>query len=134
MVENGVLLMCNTMIMNFIPGHEHKWVRDKNSALLISSPPQAWYECSICGERRVFFLNQEPKQEAADMVNNPPHYAGGSVECIDAIKASLTPQQYAGYLRGNVIKYLWRYDRKGGAEDLRKARTYLEWLIEEVDA
>lgn len=69
-----------------------------------------------------------------DMVNNPPHYTSGSVECIDAIKASLTPQQYAGYLRGNVIKYLWRYDRKGGAEDLRKARTYLEWLIEEVDA
>ena len=69
-----------------------------------------------------------------DMVNNPPHYTAGSVECIDAIKASLTPQQYAGYLRGNVIKYLWRYDRKGGVEDLRKARTYLEWLIEAVDA
>ena len=134
MVENGVLLMTDMVIKNLIPGHEHKWVRDKNSALLISSPPQAWYECSICGERRVFFLNQEPKQEAADMVNNPPHYTNGVIECIDAIKASLTPQQYAGYLRGNVLKYLWRYDRKGGAEDLRKARTYLEWLIEAVDA
>ena len=126
--------MTDMVIKNLIPGHEHKWVRDKNSALLISSPPQAWYECSICGERRVFFLNQEPKQEAADMVNNPPHYTNGVIECIDAIKASLTPQQYAGYLRGNVLKYLWRYDRKGGAEDLRKARTYLEWLIEAVDA
>lgn len=69
-----------------------------------------------------------------DMVNNPPHYTNGAIECIDAIKASLTPQQYTGYLRGNVLKYLWRYDRKGGAEDLRKARAYLEWLIEEVDA
>ena len=67
-----------------------------------------------------------------DMVNRPPHYTNGQVECIDAIKSSLTQQQYAGYLRGNVLKYLWRYDHKGGVEDLRKARTYLDWLIEEV--
>lgn len=67
-----------------------------------------------------------------DMVNRPPHYTTGQVECIDAIKASLTQQQYAGYLRGNVLKYLWRYDHKGGVEDLQKARTYLDWLIEEV--
>lgn len=133
MVENGVLLMSDTMIKNLIPGHEHKWVRDKNSALLISSPPQAWYECSICGERRVFFLNQEPKQEAADMVDNPPHYTSGTVECIDAIRSALTPEEFRGYCKGNVIKYAFRERMKGGDEDLRKARWYLDALLGKED-
>ena len=73
------------------------------------------------------------EQRRGDTVNHPEHYTNGEIECIDAIRAALTAEQYAGYLRGNIIKYLWRYDRKGGAEDLRKARTYLEWLIEAVD-
>ena len=73
-------------------------------------------------------------QRSGDAVDHPTHYTSGSIECIDAIKAALTHEQVVGYLRGNVLKYLWRYDRKGGADDLRKARTYLEWLIEEVDA
>jgi len=72
-------------------------------------------------------------QRSGDAVDHPTHYTSGSIECIDAIKAALTHEQTLGYLRGNVLKYLWRYDRKGGASDLRKARTYLEWLIEEVD-
>ena len=72
-------------------------------------------------------------QRSGDAVDHPTHYTSGSIECIDAIKAALTHEQVVGYLRGNVLKYLWRYDRKGGADDLRKARTYLEWLIEEVD-
>ena len=69
----------------------------------------------------------------SDMVNHPAHYESGGIECIDAIRAQLTHEQYVGYLRGNIAKYMWRFERKGGAEDLRKARKYLEWLIEEVD-
>ncbi len=76
---------------------------------------------------------EQKRGDTADNVNHPAHYTNGDIECIDAIRAALTAEQYAGYLRGNIIKYLWRYDRKGGAEDLRKARTYLEWLIEVVD-
>lgn len=68
-----------------------------------------------------------------DNVDHPAHYTSGSVECIDVIRTMLPPEQYRGYLRGNVQKYLWRFERKGGADDLRKARKYLEWLIEEVD-
>ena len=41
---------------------------------------------------------------------------------------------FCGFLRGNAIKYLWRFDRKGGAEDLRKARWYIDRLIEEWEA
>ena len=61
---------------------------------------------------------------------SPKHYKG-EIECIAAIKASMSHQQYLGYLKGNAMKYLWRYDRKNGVEDLEKAKVYLEWLIDE---
>ena len=73
-----------------------------------------------------------PSPSAADTVNNPAHYASGDIECIDAIKAQMTPDQFAGYLRGNVVKYLWRYEQKGGAESLAKGEWYLKRLIQEV--
>lgn len=69
-----------------------------------------------------------------DNVNKPAHYTGGSIECIDALKAAMGDEQYKGFLRGNVIKYTWRYEHKGGVEDLRKAQWYLSRLIrEEID-
>lgn len=61
---------------------------------------------------------------------NPQHYRKGAVECIDAIRSALTAEQYIGYLRGNLIKYSWRYQDKGGVTDLRKANWYLSRLIE----
>lgn len=73
-------------------------------------------------------------EAAADAVNHPGHYTQGGVECIDAIESALTPIQYKGYLRGNVLKYVWRYRDKGGVEDLRKARWYLARLIEAEEA
>ena len=68
-----------------------------------------------------------------DAVNSPSHYASGEIECIDAIKASMTPDAFMGYLKGNVQKYMWRYEKKvSPAEDLKKAQWYLARLIEEV--
>ena len=67
----------------------------------------------------------------ADAVNHPQHYCKGGIECIDAIRASMTPEAFAGYCKGNVLKYIFRYEDKGGAEDLLKARVYLNWLIDE---
>lgn len=66
-----------------------------------------------------------------DMVNHPPHYCKGGIECIDAIKASMSPEAFSGYCKGNIMKYIYRYEEKGGAEDLLKARVYLQWLINE---
>ena len=67
----------------------------------------------------------------SDNVNHPAHYAGhGGVECIEAIRASMSAEAFAGYCKGNVLKYLWRYQEKGGAEDLEKAKWYLNKLIE----
>lgn len=63
---------------------------------------------------------------SADPVNNPAHYTQGGIECIDAIKASMSPLEYAGFLKGNALKYLWRYRHKGKAvQDLKKANWYL---------
>ena len=66
------------------------------------------------------------------------HYKQGGIECIDAIKASMSAEQFKGFCKGNVIKYLWRYEHKGGKEDLKKAWDYLGWLVtavsEEVNA
>ena len=66
-----------------------------------------------------------------DNVNSPSHYTNGNIECITGIEASFdTAAEFAGYCKGNVMKYLWRYKRKNGIEDLRKARWYLNKLIE----
>ena len=64
-----------------------------------------------------------------DPVEKPIHYAASSVECIDAIEAQLTPEEFRGYLKGNVAKYMWRERQKGGVESLKKAKWYLSRLI-----
>lgn len=59
------------------------------------------------------------------------HYRNKVVQPWDAMRAWMTPEQFVGFLRGNVIKYVARCDDKGGVQDLEKARHYLEKLIEE---
>ena len=74
------------------------------------------------------------EKEVPDAVNHPSHYTGAGIECIEAIKASMTPDALAGYLKGNVQKYLWRYEKKvNPVEDLKKARWYLDYLINELE-
>ncbi len=65
-----------------------------------------------------------------DDVSKPAHYNNGSMECIDAIRGMLSHEEYIGYLRGNSLKYRWRFRYKGKPiEDLRKARWYEERLL-----
>lgn len=72
----------------------------------------------------------EGGQEGARNRIRVAHYCQGDIETIDYIRDQLTPEQYEGYLRGQVIKYISRYPHKGGVDDLYKAQTYLGWLIE----
>lgn len=65
-----------------------------------------------------------------DNVNHPSHYTQGGIECIEAIKASMSPEGFQDYCKGNVLKYIWRWREKGGTEDLEKAQVYLGWIIE----
>lgn len=64
------------------------------------------------------------------MVNHPSHYTSGGIECIDAIEASMTAEAFKGYCKGNAMKYIWRYEKKGSVESLQKAIWYLNKLIE----
>lgn len=73
---------------------------------------------------------REKLREKADMVNHPPHYTAGGIECIDAIQAALTPEEFAGYCKGCLIKYAWRERLKGGRESLKKGQWYLQKLID----
>ena len=55
----------------------------------------------------------------SDLINNPEHYNQGGIECIDAIEAMLSEEEFIGYLRGNSQKYRWRFRYKNGIEDLK---------------
>jgi hypothetical protein len=77
--------------------------------------------------------NMQQGGSVTDLVNSPAHYQSASgIECIEAIKAQMSGEEYSGYLRGNVVKYLWRYQQKGGKQSLEKARWYLDKLIGET--
>jgi hypothetical protein len=87
------------------------------------------YEWELLEKRISSVYDKKPK----DAVNSPEHYTQGGIECIDGIEASMNFVEFSGYLKGNVMKYLWRYKNKGNAaQDLAKARWYLERLEREV--
>ena len=81
------------------------------------------------GIRQAF---RETRGMVKDNVNSPSHYNQHGVECIEAIRASLG-DEFESYCKGNVIKYLWRYQYKNGLEDLKKAQVYLNWMIKSVE-
>ncbi len=65
-----------------------------------------------------------------DPVKHPNHYCYGKFECVEVIReVTAGASGPEGFLLGNVIKYLWRYRRKNGVEDIRKARRYIDMLI-----
>ena len=69
-----------------------------------------------------------------DKVNSPAHYLKGKKETIDVIKDCMTDDEYHGYLKGNVLKYVSRYKFKGEPlEDLKRAQWYLNRLVKEVE-
>lgn len=73
----------------------------------------------------------EPEQDA---VNHPAHYTQGGIECIDALAAATVGKTgIEAVCVANVIKYLWRYESKGGIEDVKKARWYIERLVGEME-
>jgi len=101
---------------------------------LDDATPDEWDRAAQAayGEPQVgkLFHPSDAPQESCP-VENPDHYNTGAIEAIEAIKASMPSEQFFGYLKGNVMKYLWRYDYKEKpVEDLRKADWYLNRLID----
>ena len=74
---------------------------------------------------------KKPTTSKYDDVNYPQHYNKGGIEAIQAIEASMSSLEFKGYLKGNVLKYIWRYAYKEKPiQDLKKARWNLDKLIE----
>ena len=74
-----------------------------------------------------------------DNVQNPSHYNNdSSIEAIDAIEASMSQEEFRGYLKGSFQKYVWRWDKKHTdtklqVEDLKKAQWFLNKLIQNAE-
>ena len=70
-----------------------------------------------------------------DDPTSPSHYSLGNtgVEAIDVIDAVLSKEEFIGYLKGNILKYQLRSNKKNGTEDLRKADIYSGWLAEALE-
>lgn len=64
-------------------------------------------------------MKEKKRSVKKEAVNSPEHYSGAGFECIDFITSA-----GCDFFTGNIIKYLWRYKKKGGEEDLRKALWY----------
>jgi hypothetical protein len=71
-----------------------------------------------------------PNTETSSRQIGGNHYLNMTIQPWDAMQSWMSAEEYAGFLRGNVIKYIARYRNKNGLEDLKKARHYLERLIE----
>ena len=83
-----------------------------------------------------YLKNEDIKMDenVPDMVNHPQHYTQGGIECIDALKAATVGKRgIEAVCVANVIKYLWRYEKKNGIEDVRKAKFYIERLLKELE-
>ena len=78
----------------------------------------------------------EPEVEVyfeSDLIDNQIHYTVNGIQPIQIMKANMTKEEYRGFLEGNILKYPLRYKHKNGLEDLKKAKTYLSWLIEDIE-
>lgn len=72
----------------------------------------------------------------SDVISHPDHYAGHGIECMDAMRsmmygADVTNSQ--AYWWGCIFKYVWRFAKKNGVEDLKKARQCIGYLIEDLE-
>lgn len=75
-------------------------------------------------------------QTTIEQVNSPAHYNQGPLECIDAIQAALTPDEFVGFLKGQQLKYVWRAGHKESSDiltDIRKSQWYGKKLLSFVE-
>lgn len=108
-----------------IPKPVQEWPENRIDVIGQNGNTGEHYEIDTSPER----VENDAENAHVDMVNEPPHYKQGDVECIDAIRAALTDDEWRGYCKGNALKYIWRERHKGGDESLQKAIWYLNRLV-----
>ena len=107
----------------------------KDEDILFRTPTYIEYvKTPSYAEEQLANAEKKIEESKEDMVNHPPHYTQGEIECIEVIKYinnKLHIQGYEGYCLGNFIKYIWRCNFKNGWEDINKAIFYLNELLTE---
>lgn len=89
--------------------------------------------CPLCGYPAVKPVDVEAIKRKIRTKHTDDRYTHGPIECIDAIKSALIPEEWRGFVKGNVLKYVWREAYKGGDCDLRKAADYLARYLKKGD-
>ena len=107
---------------------EKEWDSLKAAERYFDNRPFPEPECMLPADHREM-MKRDRYAPSPDPVNSPSHYTHGGIECIDAIDAMLGRDGSMYAYEANVLKYLWRWRYKGGVESLRKARWYIDRLI-----
>ena len=106
-----------------------------NSPEFQDNPPPPGSIVNMYDSEQYFLptLQHHKREAQEDLVNHPKHYNRHGIECIQAIRATLSDAEFRGYCKGNILKYTWREQYKNGTEDLKKALWYLNRLVQEID-
>ena len=76
----------------------------------------------------------EGEKQMKDLINEPPHYNVGDINCLQLIKQQLGKEGYLAYLTGSAYKYLYRHEHKEeNIADLKKCKYFIEAKIEELE-
>lgn len=136
-VSNGIMLedICEDTLVK--PGTVITYYDQENRPVMTETIPidpicancvnQTTITCGTCHDH-VDFEAIEPVEP--DNVNHPQHYTAGGIECIEAIRAALTAEEFRGYCKGNILKYIWRERMKGQDESVKKAIWYAKQMTE----
>lgn len=105
---------------------------EDNSSDIFGNDNYSYYSDVI----KNFKGSKKKNYDMFDMVNKPPHYTQGRFEAIDVIEDAVNgaPNQAAAFNQGQVLKYLLRlWHKSNSIEDAKKARWYLNRLIDHLD-
>lgn len=128
--KEGQTYICEkSLTTHFIEGNEYKvsYEEISDEYVIYDEEGFMFFDWDINMSRVSFKL----KEETTDLIDNQQHYKNQGIEPIDLMRKNFSKEEFAGFLQGNVLKYMLRYKDKNGVEDLKKAKTYLTWLIEE---
>ena len=114
----------------------HYWGAEEPEEATLLSEAEFEDACKYFNTDNLTFRKENPKQfeqEEGNTIIKPDKYNQYPIETIVAIEGQSTPQEFEGFLKGCIMKYLARYNYNNGAEDLKKAQFYLQVLAEYVD-
>lgn len=106
---------------------------ENKSAKQIAAETEEWLQSQRVYQP--FKVNDESyeDQKQQDFINKPDHYHKGGFDIYEIMQAKMSPEEYRGFCKGNVLKYLLREDLKGGVEDIKKLRFNADRLIENME-